>query len=97
LANIGVYWALLEARSRGEVGMLLTTSNIYKLKVLGAIEGGSEQVHAEDFPSQIHIYEGKPLRRAPLRAISGSSVHQILVPSVLLGYRDMVEQEKISL
>jgi hypothetical protein len=47
--------------------------------------GGSKQVYAEELLSQIHFYAGKPLRRAPLWAISGSSVHLISVSSVLLG------------
>ena len=59
--------------------------------------GGLEQIYAEGLLSQSHFYGGKPLRRAPLRAISGSSVHPILVLSVLLGSRDLVEKEKISL
>ena len=36
-----------------------------------------EHIYAEYFPSQSHFYAGKPLRRAPLRAIYGSFVHPI--------------------
>jgi hypothetical protein len=97
LVIFGGYWALFEARSWGEVGRWLPTSDLYKPEVLEAMGGGSEQVYAEDFPSQSHFYAGKPLRRAPLRAISGSSVHPISVSSVLLGSRDLVEQDQISL
>jgi hypothetical protein len=59
--------------------------------------GHSEQVYAEYFPSQSHFYAGKLLRRAPLWAISGSFGHPISVSSVLLGSRDLVEQDQISL
>jgi hypothetical protein len=65
-------------------------------RVLEAM-GRFKQVYAEYFPSQSHFYAGKLLRRAPLWAISGSFVHPILVPSVLLGSRDLVEQDQISL
>jgi hypothetical protein len=51
------------------------------------------KVYVEYLPSQIHFYAEKPLRGAPLRAIFGSSVHPILVPSVFLGFRDLVEQD----
>jgi hypothetical protein len=97
LVIFGGSWALFEVRYWGEVGRLLTTSSIYKPWVLESIEGGSEQFYAELFLSQSHFYAGNPLSRAPLRAIYGSSVHPILVPSVLLGSRDMVEQDQISL
>jgi hypothetical protein len=66
---------------------------IYKLEALEAMKGGSEQVYAEELLSQIHFYAGKPLRRAPLRAIYGRFIHLISVPSVLLGSRDLVEQD----
>ena len=42
------------------------------------------------------MYAGKPLRRATLRAIYGSSLHPISVSLVLLGSRDLVEQYQIS-
>jgi hypothetical protein len=58
--------------------------------------GHSEQVYAEYFPSQSHFYAGKLLRSAPLRAISGSSGHPISVLFLLLGSRDLVEQDQIS-
>jgi hypothetical protein len=75
-------WAPFEARSWGEVGILLPTSILYKPKVLEAMEGGSEQENVEELLSQSHFYAGKPLRRAPLQAISGIFVHLISVPSV---------------
>jgi hypothetical protein len=56
-----------------------------------------KQVYDEYFPSQSHFYAGKPLRRAPLRAISGSSSHPFSVPLVLLGSRDLVGKDQISL
>jgi hypothetical protein len=49
------------------------------------MEGSSEQENVEELLSQSHFYAGKPLRRATLRAISGSFVHPFLVPSVLMG------------
>jgi hypothetical protein len=77
LANIGGYWALFEARSRGKVGRWLPTPDLYKTCLLEAMEGDSQQVYAEYLPSQSHFYAGKLLRSAPLRAISGSSGHPI--------------------
>jgi hypothetical protein len=97
LVIFGGSWALFEAISWDEVGRLLPTSGLYKLEALEAIGGGSEQENVEELMSQIHFYAGKPLRRAPLWAISGSIVHLISVPSVLLGSRDLVEQGQISL
>jgi hypothetical protein len=52
--------------------------------------------YAEDLPSKIHFYAGKLLRSAPLQAISGSSGHLISVSFLLLGSRDLVEQDQIS-
>jgi hypothetical protein len=77
LANIGRYWALFEARSWGEVGRWLPTSDLYKKTLLEAMEGYLEKVYAEGFPSQIHFYAGKLLRSSPLRAISGRFDHPI--------------------
>jgi hypothetical protein len=77
LALFGGYWALFEARSWGEVGRWLPTSDLYKPGLLEAMRGDSEQVYAEYFPSQSHFYAGKLLRSTPLRAISGSSGHPI--------------------
>jgi hypothetical protein len=85
LVIFGGSWALFEARSWGEVGRLLPTSSLYKPEVLGAMKGGSEHENVEGLLSQSHFYAGKPLRRTPLRAISGSSGHPFSVPSVLLG------------
>jgi len=85
LANIGGYWALFEAKYWGEVGRLLPSSGLYKLEVLEAMGKGSERVYAEGLLSQSHFYARKPLRRAPLQAISGISIHLISVPLVLLG------------
>jgi hypothetical protein len=84
LVIFGGYWALFEARSWGEVGRLLPTSSLYKPEVLEAMEEVQNRFMLKIL-SQSHFYAGKPLRRAPLRAISGSSVHPISVPSVLLG------------
>jgi hypothetical protein len=42
LAIIGGYWALFEARSWGEVGRWLPTSDLYKPGLLEAMGGGSE-------------------------------------------------------
>ena len=97
MANIGGYWALFEARSWGEVGRWLPTSDLYKLGLLESMEGDSEQVYDEYFPSQSHFYAGKLLRSAPLWAISGSSGHLISMASILLGSRDLVEKGQISL
>jgi hypothetical protein len=96
LVIFGGYWALFEARSWGEVGRWLPTSDLYKPGLLEAMGGHSEQVYAEYFPSQSHFYAGKLLRSAPLRAISGSSGHPISVSFLLLGSRDLVEQDQIS-
>jgi hypothetical protein len=41
------------------------------------MRGDSEQVYAEDLPSQSHFYAGKLLRSTPLGAIFGSSGHPI--------------------
>jgi hypothetical protein len=41
LALLGGYWALFEARSWGEVGRWLPTSDLYKPGLLEAMEGGS--------------------------------------------------------
>jgi hypothetical protein len=49
------------------------------------MEGGLEQETAEDFLRQRHFYAKKPLMRAPLWAIYGSSIHPFSVSSVLLG------------
>jgi hypothetical protein len=38
LANIGGYWAFFEAKSWGEVGRLLPTLDIYKTRLLEAME-----------------------------------------------------------
>ena len=76
---------LFEARSWGEVGRLLPTSIIYKLEVIEAKGEGLKQINDEELQSQNHFYAGKPLRRAPLRAISGSFVHPFSMRSVLLG------------
>jgi hypothetical protein len=65
--------------------------------VEGIVEGGLYKAYAEDFPSQSHFYIGKLLRRAPLRAISRSFSHPISVTFPLLGCRDLVEQDQISL
>jgi hypothetical protein len=97
LANIGGYSALFEAKYWGEVGRLLPSSVLYKPEVLEAMGEGSKQVYAGGFLSQSHFYAGKPLRRAPLRAISGSSIHLISMLSVLLGFSDLVEQYQINL
>ena len=92
---MGGYWALFEARSWGKVGIWLPTSDIYNLGLLEAMGGHLEQVYDEYFPSQSHFYAGKLLRSAPLRAISGSSDHPILVSFLFLGSRDLVEQDQI--
>jgi hypothetical protein len=84
LVIFGGSWALFEARYWGEVGSLLPNSSLYKLEVLEAIEEGSKQENDEELKSQSHFYVGKPLRRATLRAISGSFVHLFSVPSVFL-------------
>jgi hypothetical protein len=55
--------------------------------------GHSDQVYAEDFPSQSHFYAGKLLRSAPLWAISGSSSHLISMLFLFLGSRDLIEQD----
>jgi hypothetical protein len=77
LALFGGYWALFEARSWEEVGIWLPNLDIYKPRLLEAIEGDSEKVYAEYFPRQSHFYAGKLLRSAPLWAISGSTDHLI--------------------
>jgi hypothetical protein len=53
--------------------------------------GHSEQVYAEDLPSQIHFYAGKLLRSTPLRVIFGSFGHPISVSFLLLDSRELVE------
>jgi hypothetical protein len=98
LEIFGQYWGILglfEARSWGEVGRWLPTSDIYKQGVLEAMGGHSEQVYAEDFPSQSQFYAGKLLRSAPLQAIYGSSDHPISVSFLFLGSRDLVEKDQI--
>jgi hypothetical protein len=72
---IGGYWALFEARSWGEVGRWLPSSDLYKLGLLEAMRGGSNNVYAAGLLSQIHFHAGKLLRSTPLRAIFGSSGH----------------------
>jgi hypothetical protein len=94
---LGGDWALFEAISWGEVRRWLPTSDLYKPSLLEAMGGDSEQVYAEDLPSQSHFYAGKLLRSAPLRAISGSSGHPISVSFLLLGSIDLFEQDQISL
>ena len=80
----------------GEVGRWLPTLDIYKPGLIEAKGEDSKQVYAEDFPSQSHFYAGKLLRSAPLRAISRSSGHPIWVSFLLLGSRDLVEQDQIN-
>jgi hypothetical protein len=77
LALLGGYWALFDARSWGEVGRWLPTSDVYKPGLIEAMRGDLEQVYAEYLLSQSHFYAGKLLRSAHLRAISGSSSHPI--------------------
>jgi hypothetical protein len=85
LAIIGGSGALFEARSWGEVGRLLPTSSLYKPEVLGSLREVQRRRNVEEFDSQSHFYAGKLLRRATLRAISGSFVHPFSVSSVVLG------------
>jgi hypothetical protein len=85
LAIFGGFGALFEARSWGEVGILLPTSSLYKLEVLGNLKRGSEQEKVEELKIQRHFYAGKPSRRATLQAISGSFIHPFLVSSVVMG------------
>ena len=75
LVIFGGYWALFEVRSWGEVGRWLPISYLYKLGLLEAMAGDSNQIYDEGKPSQSHFYAGKLLRNAPLQAISGSSSH----------------------
>jgi hypothetical protein len=58
--------------------------------------GHLEQVNAKYLSSESHFYAGKLLRRAPLRVISRSSGHPISVSFLLLGSRDLIEQDQIS-
>jgi hypothetical protein len=58
--------------------------------------GHSEKDYDEYFPSQSHFYAGKLLRSTPLWAISGRSGHRISMSFILLGSRDLVEQDQIS-
>jgi hypothetical protein len=77
--------ALFEARSWGEVGRWLPTSDLYRPSLIDAMRGGLEQVYVARLLIQIHCHAGKLLRSTPLRAISGSFIHLIWVPSVLMG------------
>jgi hypothetical protein len=59
--------------------------------------GHLEKAYDEYFPSQRHFYAGKMLRGAPLRVIYGSFGHPNSVLFLLFGFRDLVEQDHISL
>jgi hypothetical protein len=89
----GGYWAPFETKYWEEVGRWLPNLYLYKPGLIESMRGHSEQVYAEYFPSQSHLYAGKLLRSTPLRAISGSSGHPISLMFLLLGYRDLVEQK----
>jgi hypothetical protein len=63
---------------------LLPTFILYKPEVIEAKEEDSDQENDDEFLRKNHFYAGKPLRRAPLWAIPGSSGHPFLVSFSLL-------------
>jgi hypothetical protein len=54
----GQYWALFEARSWGEVGRLLPTLDLYKLRVLEAKEEVQNSFMLNNFQAKAIFMQG---------------------------------------
>jgi hypothetical protein len=93
----GSYWVVLEPNFWEEVGDEQPTSQLYNPGLFEANRGHSEQIYAEEKPSQSHFEAEKLLRRRRCRTISGSSGRPFCVPFSLHGSRDLEEHDQISL
>ena len=80
-----------------EVGDEKPTPFLYKPGLFEAKHIHSEQSYAGGKPSQSQFDAGKPLRWRRCRIVSGSLEHQICVPFLALGSRDLCQQDQISI